>query len=300
MDKEKPLITIITPTYNREECLKKCWDSLCQQSFTGFQWLIIDDGSNDKTEEVVKGFIDNSEFQLEYHKKKNGGKHTALNYSHPYIKGKYVAILDSDDTLTPDAIEKLVGTWNKYESNPEVGQIIYLKGYNENDPICYVNHPETVVDSLKEPRIAVTGRDCFDSYRTDLFIKYPFPEFENEKFIGEGSAFFYIELESKAVYTNDVIYICDYREDGLTKAGRSMRLKNPNGGMYNSKVYMNPVLPITTRIKKGILYGCYSKIAGKSFRSTIKENDYKVLTVLTYIPGAILAYIWEKKYSGGN
>ena len=79
-----------------------------------------------------------------------------------------------------------------------------------------------------------------------------------------------------------------------------MRLKNPNGGMYNSKVYMNPVLPITTRIKKGILYGCYSKIAGKSFRSTIKENDYKVLTVLTYIPGAILAYIWEKKYSGGN
>ena len=93
MTNKRTLITIITPTYNREECLKKCWDSLCQQSFTRFQWLIIDDGSNDKTEEVVKGFIENSKFQIEYHKKKNGGKHTALNYSHPYIKGKYVAIL---------------------------------------------------------------------------------------------------------------------------------------------------------------------------------------------------------------
>ena len=297
---ENMLLTIITPTYNRADCLKRCWESLCKQSFSCFRWLIIDDGSNDDTEEIVNGFISNSPFLVEYHKKENGGKHTALNYSHQFIRGQYVTILDSDDTLTPNAVERLTDTWKKYENNKDVGQVIFLKGYSENEPICYVSNPDKVVDSIKEPRISVTGRDCFDSYRTALFTKYRFPEFEGEKFIGEGSAFFFIELESKAVYINEVIYLCDYREDGLTKAGRSMRINNPLGGMYNSKVYMNKRLSFTTRLKKGILFSCYSTIAGKSFIETVKENEYKIITVMTYIPGVLLASYWKKKYAGGK
>ncbi|MBE6116339.1 MAG: glycosyltransferase family 2 protein [Erysipelotrichaceae bacterium] len=300
MNNAEPLITIITPTYNRADCLKKCWESLCRQSFSGFQWLVIDDGSADNTEEVVKGFIADSQFEIDYYKKKNGGKHTALNFSHPYIKGQYMAILDSDDTLTPNGLERLKDTWERYSSNKEVGQVIFLKGYREDRPICYVAHPDTVVDSIKEPRISVSGRDCFDSYRTELFVKHSFPEFEGEKFIGEGSAFFFIELESKAVYVNEVIYLCDYRDDGLTKAGRSMRMDNPLGGMYNSRVYMNSRLPLSTRLKKGVLYACYSKIAGKSFGETMNDNEYKLLTAITYLPGVLLSGYWKKKYSGGN
>ena len=300
MERKEPLITIITPTYNRAECLKKCWDSLCQQDFTDFQWLIIDDGSTDNTGAVVSGFIEKSSFQIDYHKKENGGKHIALNYSHPYVRGKYMAILDSDDTLTPDALAKLTNVWYKYENHPEVGQVIFLKGYSKNEPICYAAHPDTIVDSLKEPRISVTGRDCFDSYKTELFIRHPFPEFKGEKFIGEGSAFFFIELESKAVYINDVIYLCEYRDDGLTKAGRSMRINNPLGGMYNSKVYMNSRLPISTRVKKGVLYSCYSYLAGKSLSYAISNNEYKFLTAVTYIPGMFLAKYWKNKYSGGK
>lgn len=300
MKKTEPLITIITPAYNRSDCMKKCWKSLCQQSFAAFQWLIIDDGSKENIEELVNGFKEHSDFQIEYHKKKNGGKHTALNYSHPYIKGKYVAIVDNDDTLTSDALEKLAAAWHKYGDNPEVGQIIFLKGHSKNEPICYVKHPGIIVDTLKERRIPITGRDCFDSYRTELFTKYKFPEFAGEKFIGEGSAFFFIELESRGVYFNEVLYIGDYRTDGLTNAGRSLRIKNPLGGMYNSRLYMNPALPIETRIKKGILYGCYSKIAGIPFTEALKQNGYKALTVLTYIPGVILASVWKKKYGGDN
>ncbi len=208
-------------------------------------------------------------------------------------------MLDSDDILTPNALEKLKDAWMKYENNQEVGQVIFLKGFREDRPICYVAHPDTVVDSIKEPRIAVSGRDCFDSYRTELFIKHSFPEFKGEKFIGEGSAFFFIELESKAVYVNEVIYLCDYRDDGLTKAGRSMRIDNPLGGMYNSKVYMNSRLPLSTRLKKGVLYACYSKIAGKSFSEIISDNEYKLLTAITYLPGVLLSDYWKKK-SGGN
>lgn len=287
-------LTIITPTYNRAECLKRCWKSLNAQTCKDFQWLIIDDGSTDHTQSVVNEFISSSpDFLIEYHRKPNGGKHTALNYSHPYIKGKYVGILDSDDTYTVDAVEEILKAWKKYDHNHEVGQIIFLRGYSPDQPICYVKNEQTVVDTLKEPRISVTGRDCCDTFRTELFIKYPFPEFEGEKFIGEGAAFLNIELNTKGVYYNKVIYLGDYLQDGLTKAGRAMRLKNPKGGRYNSLMYMNPRLPFKTRLKKAILYVAYSK---QTKEKIFKENPYKALTAVALLPGTLLNIYWNKKY----
>lgn len=291
------LLTIITPTYNRCQLLKECYLSLKNQTNKNFQWLVVDDGSTDNTESVVKAFKEQeTDFFIDYVYKKNGGKHTALNVSHPFIKGKYVVILDSDDKLVDSAVEIILGQWKKYENNSSVGQVIFLKGYSENEPICYVKNENMVLDTLSEPRIGVTGRDCCDTYRTSIFTKYKFPEFEGEKFIGEGAAFFFIELESKGVYVNQVLYICSYRDDGLTKAGRKMRIQNPLGGMYNSRVHMHKRLPIKKRIKKGILYNCYSKFAHISFTKAINENEYKLITLITYIPGIFMYHYWSKKH----
>ena len=96
-------LTVLTPTYNRAYTLTKVYESLAKQTKQNFQWLIIDDGSSDGTEELIMSFPKTG-FELEYHKKSNGGKHTALNYSHQFIKGEMVVILDSDDYLTDDAI----------------------------------------------------------------------------------------------------------------------------------------------------------------------------------------------------
>lgn len=292
-----PELTIITATYNRADCLLACWESLKQQSCMDFQWLIIDDGSSDNTSKIVQEFQkEMPNMSIDYVYKSNGGKHTALNKSHKYIKGKYIVILDSDDRFTPDAVELILTTWKRYENQSDVGQVIFLKGYTETDPICYVEHESIPLDTLKEPRIGKKGRDCCDTFRTQLFVKYPFPEFEGERFIGEGSSFLFIELESKGVYINKVIYICDYREDGLTKAGRKMRVMNPLGGRYNSRIYMDRRLPIKTRIKKGMLYVCYSKFAKIGIVQNMKETEYKLLTLITYVPGLALYRYWKKKY----
>lgn len=290
-------LTIITPTYNRADCLRDCWSSLCAQTVPDFQWLIVDDGSTDETAAVVKELQERTTaFQIDYLHKSNGGKHTALNASHPYIAGAYVVILDNDDTLTPTAVERILAEWSLFADNAEVGRIIFLKGFTVEEPICHVAHPGTPVDSLKEPRIGTAGRDCCDTFRTELFAKYRFPEFEGEKFIGEGAGFFPMELESKCVYFNEVIYLCSYREDGLTKAGRKMRIANPLGGMYNSKTYMHPRLPMKTRIKKGILYSCYASFASIGAREALRQNPYKLLTILTFLPGKALARYWKRKH----
>ena len=292
-------LTIITPTYNRASTLAACWKSLSLQTCRDFQWLIIDDGSTDGTQAAVEGFRAAApEMCIDYVYKENGGKHTALNASHPYIKGDYVVILDSDDTLIPTAVEEILAAWEQYSQAAEVGRVIFLKGYTKDSPICYVKNEKIPVDTLAEPRIGVSGRDCCDTYRRGLFTKYSFPVFEGERFIGEGAAFFPMELESKGVYINRVLYLCEYRADGLTKAGRRMRLLNPRGGMYNSHVYMHPRLPLRTRVKKGILYACYSRFAHVPFREALAQNNYKLLTLVTYLPGLLLAAYWKKRYFG--
>lgn len=291
-------LSIITPTYNRADCLKSCWQSLCAQTRMGFQWLIVDDGSTDNTAAVVSELqVKTSGFSIDFIQKTNGGKHTALNYSHPYLRGEYVVVLDSDDTLTPNAVETILEKWAQFARNSEVGRIIFLKGFTVSEPICRVAHSGIPIDTLKEPRIGTVGRDCCDTFRTELFTKHRFPEFEGEKFIGEGAAFFPMELESKGVYFNEVLYLCSYREDGLTKAGRKMRIANPRGGMYNSKIYMNPRLPLKTRVKKGILYSCYANFADVAFCKLLRENPYKFLTLLTWLPGRLLAAYWRRKHA---
>ena len=291
------MLTVITPTYNRAACLETCWESLRGQTCRDFQWLVVDDGSTDDTPAVMEAVRQqNPGYCIDYIRKENGGKHTALNAAHPHIKGEYVVVLDSDDRFVSSAVEQILAGWHDYGNNPEVGQLIFLKGYSEEKPICYVKNEKTVVDTLAEPRIGITGRDCCDSFRTELFIKHPFPEFPGERFLGEGSSLFFIELESKGVYINRVIYLCDYREDGLTKAGRKMRLQNPLGGRFNSMTYMHSRLPVKTRIKKAILYVCYSRFAGFSTGAMVRENPYKWLTVLALLPGTLLYIYWKKRY----
>lgn len=292
-----PTLTIITPTYNRAACLADCWASLRKQTCEDFQWLVVDDGSTDETPRLMGQLTEsNPSCRISYIRKENGGKHTALNAAHPYIEGKYVVVLDSDDRFVETAVEEILAAWRRFEANAEVGQIIFLKGYSVSEPICYVKNEGTPVDTLSEPRIGVTGRDCCDTFRKELFVKHPFPEYPGERFLGEGASFFFIELESKGVYINRVIYLCDYREDGLTKAGRKMRLQNPLGGRYNSMVYMHHRLPVKTRIKKAVLYVCYSKFADIPLKRIISDNPYKLLTFAALLPGTALYAYWKKRY----
>lgn len=119
-------LTVLTPTYNRAYTLTKVYESLAKQTKQNFQWLIIDDGSSDGTEELIMSFPKTG-FELEYHKKSNGGKHTALNYSHQFIKGEMVVILDSDDYLTDDAIETIQRDWLKFKNDKRIAGMSYMK-----------------------------------------------------------------------------------------------------------------------------------------------------------------------------
>ena len=75
----KPILTIFTPTYNRAYILPKLYESLIKQTNKNFIWLIVDDGSDDNTEDIIKKWKEENYIDIEYIKQHNQGKHIAHN-----------------------------------------------------------------------------------------------------------------------------------------------------------------------------------------------------------------------------
>lgn len=289
-----PTLSIVTPAYNRGELLKRCFASLLKQSEQDFEWIIVDDGSTDNTEEVVNGFT--ADFPVKYVKKINGGKHTALNESHGYIQGKYVVILDSDDYLTDTAVAQMKDSWMQYEGNEEIGIVTLLKGSDISQPSCKAADERTPVDIMRYKRICYHSCDCCEVIRAELFKKYPFPVFEGEKFISEGALWNRVSFTHKCVYINQVVYIAEYLDGGLTKSGRKLRIHNPRGGMYTSNLNMNRKNYFSRRVKNGLLYTGYGFFANISPLEMIKYNESKFLMWLCLPVGWCLYHYWKKKY----
>ncbi len=296
--KEKRLLSIVTPTYNRANLLRNAYNSLKKQTDMFFEWIIVDDGSQDNTENIVNEFIEKEDaFKIIYVKKENGGKHTALNESHKYISGEYVLILDSDDSLTEDAVESVHEEWDKYWEKTEIGVVIFLRGKTTEDPFCYVRDEYVPVDLLRYQRVCVYGNDCCEVIRTDLFKLYPFPIYKGEKFMSEGVLWHRVGLNNQCIYINKVIYICEYLEGGLTKSGKKLRISNPLGGMLNSELNMDKKNFFKMRVKNALLFVCYGFFAGISPVRILKyKKNYKLLKAGCLLPGFILYKHWKRKY----
>ena len=293
------MVTVLTPTYNRAKTLPKLIESLGGQTSTNFQWLVIDDGSTDDTDSIFERLKNyDLPFQWEYHKKENGGKHTALNFAHAYIKGEVVLILDSDDYLTDDAIETVEKEWPLYRNCADICGMSYFRGKKDGSHLSVANAHDIYIDDDIHYRVnntKIKGDRC-EIVRTDLFKKYPFPVYPNERFMAESWLWNMLALNYKTVYRNKTIYICEYLEGGLTKSGRALRMKSPLGMMDDCRSYLNDEVCLKVRVKEMLLYWAYARCAGYSFAKALSTSGRPVGMTLTAIPGWMLYFYWRKKY----
>lgn len=284
-------LSIITPTFNRSEFLKKLYESLLNQSNLNFEWIIVDDGSEDSTKKVVSEFI-TEKFKITYYYKENGGKHTALNIGFELAKYDYIFIVDSDDILTIDAVD----SFYKYaDFNSDLCGISFLRGYTTNEVIGQKFPKDIQISSYNEMRInnKITG-DKAEIWRKDLLLQNKFPVIKNEKFIGEGYVWTQISKKYKMLFVNKIIYICNYLEGGLTKSGRRMRVKNPIGGMMHANLLTTRDFKFSVRIKNTILFNTYGFFAKIKPTKIIKQSNSKYLSFIL-MPASYLLYIyWEK------
>lgn len=237
------MITIITPTYNRKYILENAYNSLKSQTSFEFEWIIVDDGSTDNTSELVKDWIQNCNyFHISYYKRKNGGKHRAINFGVSKSNAEYVLILDSDDYLVPNAIE-LIHSWLEsiQEDNSIVG-VAGLRGWKKNNTsIGNIVENDNFIDAtnIERKKYNLLG-DKAEVYSTNILKKYPFPEYDGENFIRESSVWDRIALDGyKLRWYNKIIYMCEYLEDGLTRnVDNYIYAKNYKGFLYCTKLYL--------------------------------------------------------------
>ena len=270
------MITIMTPTYNRAYILPEVYESLKKQTCFDFEWIIVDDGSSDDTENLVGSWLkEENPFSILYEKQPNGGKHRAVNRGVQMAKYDYFLILDSDDQLTKNAVE-LIHSW--------IDQIKDLEGFAG---VAGLKGSETaaVGGTPKAPYIDATNQerqkyglmgDKAEIYKTEIMRKYPFPEFPGENFIRENAAWDRISLDGlKLRWFSKVIYLCEYLADGLTQnTNTDTYAKNFQGYLYCSKLF------IQTRSKAQALNklgecAYIAKQKGISLRETAKLLEVK-------------------------
>jgi glycosyltransferase involved in cell wall biosynthesis len=225
-------ITIFTPTFNRGYLLGNLYESLKRQTVMDFEWIVIDDGSTDNTSALFESWKNqNDTFPIIYFNVKNGGKHRAINKGVELARGELFFIVDSDDYLVDDAVARVI-TW---ESTIRDLKHLYAgisgnRGYGINELIGKTFDGEYVdATSLERIQYNIHG-DKVEIFYTHILKKYKFPEFEGETFLTENIVWNKIAYEGyKIRWFNQIIYICNYLDDGLTKAGTNIFLKNPKG-----------------------------------------------------------------------
>lgn len=285
------MITVLTPTFNRGGQLQSLWDSLQKQTVKDFEWLVVDDGSTDGTKDLIIQLREKSDFPIRYIYKSNGGKHTALNVGIQTICSELIFIVDSDDCVTDDAVESILKIHKKYRSQNNICGYAFLRAF----PDGKVNGKKFDVDEKIGSYIDVrvngddTGADKAEVFKTHCLKEFLFPEYPNEKFLGEDLVWVRMARKYEMVHINKAIYVGNYLEDGLTNNRRKHNIASPIGCMHRAEEFMESDLKTRYRIKGGLQYIVYGRFAGVKVVDLIRKSRHKVLaTVCT--PGGLFLY----------
>lgn len=256
------VITVFTPSYNRAETLPRVYTCLKNQTFKDFEWIIIDDGSEDDTKKVVDGFKkEDNFFEIKYVYQKNQGKHIATNNAVKLSRGEFFITLDSDDACTNDALETFLSEWNKIppESRSEFYGIS-CRTCNENGVINGKPMDKPYIDSNDldfKLKYKIDG-ELWGMVRTDIMREFPFPQTEGYHFYPENIIWDNVGRKYKSRYINRALrYYINDRENAVTNVDRknaskekfAMRLHYINEcwdyRKYNRKRFLEHIIALT-------------------------------------------------------
>lgn len=274
------------------------YESLKQQSDPHFTWLLIDDGSQDDTPLLAEQWKREGLLDFRYLRKENGGKHTALNLGISQIDTELTFIVDSDDWLPENAVERILFYHAKYRQRTDLCGYSFLRFYSDGT-VNTARFPEDeLIGTYVEVRInGGIGGDKAEVFRTDILKKYPFPVFGQERFLPEDLVWVQMSGPYRMVHINECVYISDYLEGGLTKSGRRMKMKFPLGMMARSKVYLeDPKVNWKVKLKMMMLYQIYGRFAGDEIGSMRKEVPDKGLFGFCLVPALGLYLLWKQRY----
>ncbi len=297
-----PLITVFTPTFNRAHKLSRVFESLQQQTFKDFEWVIVDDGSTDNTSEVVDNYkILANDFNIIYYRQQNAGKHIAINKGVKLAQGVFFHIADSDDAIEPDTLEEFLNIWH---SIPDEKRHLYCGiwacckdqfGKRVSDPV-----PANIYDGNLRDLFYKYGfrKEAFHMYLTAVMKEFPFPENFKNIYFPEGIIWrrmtdnYLIRLISEELR----IYYIENSPDSLMSKKESVRTKALTRCLESSEVLNNDVTFFFYYklyfIKMALVYASFKPFLSVKEKQAFVLNGKALLLYFPFIvPGLIINFM---------
>lgn len=288
-------LTVFTPTYNRAHTLGRCYESLCNQKCQSFKWLIIDDGSNDNTVELVREWQEENRIEIKYVYKENGGLHTGYNTAIGLLDTELSMCIDSDDYVAENAVEKILTFWDENKDEKSAGIVGMDFDTKGNRIGCALTDYERV-DGLS----LLARKGCGDKKYVVLTEAYkevsPMPVFEGEKNFNPHYLILKLSKKYNFISYNEPLCIVEYQENGMSANIFKQYVDSPRSFMELRRVIMElPCISLKYLVKTTMHY-IASSILAEDKKMFIK-SPRKVLTILLLIPGIILSF-YIKRNSG--
>lgn len=194
-------VTIFTPTYNRKKTIGRTYESIkalnldiSDKRLVSYEWIIVDDGSTDDTQLLVKQWCEDNDIAIRYYYQQNQGKHVAMNFAVQQARGKFWLTIDSDDTILPNVLLKYLKVWysiNKTERDNFCGvsaRCVDSDGNIVGDKLPF--QPMDVSFTELRMKYRIEG-EMLEMFRVDVLRQYPFPKYDPRmRFCPEAIAWF--------------------------------------------------------------------------------------------------------------
>jgi len=285
-------LTVFTPTYNRKECLQRCYESMQRQTRKEFIWMIIDDGSSDNTQNLVNSWKnEKNQFEIEYYYKENGGLHTAYNEAIAHIQTELCVCIDSDDFMPDNAVEIILDYWEKHGDVKYAG-IVGLDYTLDNqvigDPLP--NQKSVNLIDLMTGKYKIYNGDRTNVVRTELYRQYaPMKIFPGEKNFNPHYMHLQISQKYDFLVLNKNLRYVEYQPDGMSNSMLKQYKNSPNSFAEIRKLYLSfPGTSVKFKMRHSIHLISSRILAGKP-AAAVKESGHPIYTIIGYPLGWLLS-----------
>lgn len=286
-------LTIFTPAYNRAYTLPRLYESLDEQTFRDFEWLIVDDGSTDNTKELVDGWIQEGKLDIRYYYLPNGGKMQATNFAAQQSSAELIVCIDSDDRLVNENVLKdSIDFWDKrsdiLSQQNESHELCGMISRRRNPSIVHIEDPGRPCVGTAYEIANIRGETTIFT-RTEILRLYPYPKFEGETFITDCYIYDAMSYKYRFLYHPYYSQFVEYQKDGYTKNYRKILFANPRGHReYHTQCVR---LHKPGWIKSVICYISLSLFVRD--HTMFSASPDKLLTILLY-PLGCLKYLYDR------
>ena len=305
------MFTVFTPVYNGRHTIHRVWESLLLQTCREFEWIIVDDGSTDNVEPLLKEYKQQAEFPVTILTQPNSGKHIAWNRALDVARGELFIPADSDDEFVPETLETFAKYWEEIPANERVG-------YSGINVLCKDSKTgEIVGEKFPESPMASNNLELYYKYkvrgekwgcvRTDILKKRLFPEIKTGRGCFSLSwLWFWIAHQYEVLCVNEALRIY-YQDDdnSITKQSEKKKLESANGNYmatsWHLETNINYLIKYESKlnlIKSFISLWCLGLLTNRKFCQIVRDLNNKLaktLAIFFYLPAVALYCLTYRK-----